>query len=154
MLADGLGGAPKAACRDAGEHPLEHDPAQRIAVGEVRVGGERNLALTVSRAHPRSLDRSAATAERHLPGLAAVADSRALGVVLSVWSDDLVDLLAHQLVQHAEPDADRQREQPLLCGAGQLTERLLHPFGQLLEAVLLADRVGILLYAMLSSSVL
>jgi len=61
-------------------------------------------------------------------------------------ADDLVDLGLHQLGQHAEPNTNRQRQQPFLGCAGQLAQRLLHPLGQLLEAVVLADRVGVLLY--------
>jgi hypothetical protein len=92
----------------------------------VLIAREPQLTLAVGRAHPRALDRDAAAAERHLAGLATVTDRRAIRVVLAPRTDDLVDLLGHQLVQDAEPDADRQREQTLLRGARQLTERLLH----------------------------
>ena len=54
----------------------------------------------------------------------------AVRVVLALRADDLVDLLLHQLVQHAEPDADAQRQQPLLRCPDQLAQRLLHPRGQ------------------------
>ncbi|MDQ3093146.1 MAG: hypothetical protein M3R46_16120 [Actinomycetota bacterium] len=50
--------------------------------------------------------------------------------MLAPRPDDLIDFLLHQLGQHAESDADRQREQPLLRSSGQLPERLLHPLGQ------------------------
>jgi hypothetical protein len=42
-----LAGAAVAARRDAGEHALEHDGAQRVAGGEVTVRPERQLALVV-----------------------------------------------------------------------------------------------------------
>ena len=57
----------------------------------------------------------------------AVAHRGALRVVLALRADHLDDLLFHQLGEHAEPDADAQREQPLLRSADQLPERLLHP---------------------------
>ena len=47
--------------------------------------------------------------------------------MLALLTDHLADLLLHQLGQHAEPDADAQREQPLLRRVHQLAERLLHP---------------------------
>jgi hypothetical protein len=46
--------------------------------------------------------------------------------VLALRPNDLVDFLLHQLGEHAEPDADAEREQPLLRSADQLPERLLH----------------------------
>ena len=51
---------------------------------------------------------------------------RPLGVPLALRTDDIVDLLVHQLLQHAEPDADAQREQPLLRCPDQLPQRFLH----------------------------
>ena len=45
-------------------------------------------------------------------------------------ADDVVDLLLHQLAQHAKPDADAQREQSLLRSPHQLTERFLHTLRQ------------------------
>jgi hypothetical protein len=52
----------------------------------------------------------------------------------------------HDLLQHAQPDADRQRQQPLLRGAGQLAPRLPHPRRQRPEAVPLAGRIGGVVY--------
>ena len=78
------------------------------------VGRKRHLALPVGGAHPRPLDRDAPAAERHLARLVAVTHRDPIGVVLALRADDLDDLLLHQLGQHAEPDADAQREQPLL----------------------------------------
>jgi hypothetical protein len=37
----------------------------------------------------------------------AVTHGRAVGVVLAIRADDLVDILRHQLVEDAEPDAPR-----------------------------------------------
>jgi hypothetical protein len=96
----------------------------------VTIGLKRQLGLAVGAARPRTLDRDAAAAERHLARLVSVPDGAALGVVLAPRADDLVELLGHQLGQHAEPDTHRQREQPLLRGPGQLAERLLHPHRQ------------------------
>jgi transposase len=130
-LAHGLPGPGQAAGRDAGPHPLEHDPRERIAVGEVLVGREPRLLAAVGRAHARALHRDAAAAERDLASLATVTDGDAIRVVLAPRSDDVIDLLAHQLVQDAEPDTDRERQQPLLRSSRQLAERNLHPLGQL-----------------------
>ena len=72
------------------------------------------------------LDRHAPAAERDLAALVAVTHRGPVGIVPALRADDLVDLGLHQLVQHAEPDADAQRQQSLLRGAGELAERLLH----------------------------
>ncbi len=71
----------------------------------------------------------------------AVTDRDALGVVAALRTDDVVDLLGHQLRQHPEPDADAQRQQPFLRRAGKLAERHLHAFGQRVELPI-ADLVG------------
>ena len=55
-----------------------------------------------------------------------VADSDAIGVVLALRAHDVAHLLLHQLAQHAEPDADAQREQALLGRSHELPERLLN----------------------------
>jgi hypothetical protein len=133
-LADRLLRARVAARRDAGEHPLEHHPGERVAVGEVRVGPKRHLTGRIRGSRPRPLDRDAAAAERHRAGLVSVADRDALAVVPALRPHDLIDFLFDQLGQDAEPDADRQREQPLLRGTGQLAERLCHPRRQLRHA--------------------
>ena len=146
VLADRLARAREAARRDAGEHLLEHHPRQRVAVGEVRIGRQRHLALAVGGPGPRPLDRDAPAAERDLAGLVAVTHRGAVRVVLALRADDLVDLLLHQLGQHAEPDADAQRQQPLLRRPDQLAQRLLHTRGQhgLLRGHGGRDRYGLL----------
>src|ERR1700678_4849834 len=53
-------------------------------------------------------------------------DRRPLGVVLALRTDNIVDLLLHQLGQHPEPDTDAQRQQPPLRCPDQLAQRLLH----------------------------
>jgi hypothetical protein len=65
-------------------------------------------------------------AERHLARLVPVPHGGALRVVLAPRADDIDHLFLHQLGQHPEPDADAQRQQPLLRRADQLPERLLH----------------------------
>ena len=55
-----------------------------------------------------------------------MADRGPVRVVPALRAHDIVDLLLHQLVQHTEPDADAQREQPLLRCPDQLAQRLLH----------------------------
>jgi len=97
---------------------------------------ERDLALTLGRAHARTADRHAAGPEGDRARLVAVAGGAAAGVVLALRADDLLDLGLHQLVEDAEPDAHRQRHESLLGRSGQLSKRLLHPLGQLLAGVL------------------
>src|SRR5207237_6754226 len=70
--ADRLARALKAARGDAGEHLLEHEAAERVAIGEVLIGAERDLGLAVGAAHARALDSHAPPAERHLAVLVAV----------------------------------------------------------------------------------
>jgi hypothetical protein len=40
---------------------------------------------------------------------------------------DLIQLGLHHLAEHAQPDADAQREQPLPRGSRKLAKHLLHP---------------------------
>ena len=61
----------------------------------------------------------------------AVAHGPALRVVRALGPHDLVDLGLDDLAQHAEPDADRGRQQPFLRGAGELAQRLLNPLRQI-----------------------
>jgi len=69
-----------------------------------------------------------------------------LAVVPALRADDIVDLFLHQLADDAEPDADREREQPLPGGADQLAERLLDTGRQhiLLSGRGLRERYGLL----------
>jgi hypothetical protein len=110
--ADRLARPIEAARGDTGEHLLEYEPGEWVAVGEVPVGLESHLLAAVGRPHPGPLHRDPASAERHLASLVAVAHRGALGVVLPLRADDLVDLLGHQLAQHAEPDTHAQRTAP------------------------------------------
>ena len=130
LLADRLTRPGEAPRRDAGKHLLQHDPGQRITVGEVRIAGQRHLALAVDGPDARALDRDAPAAERDLAGLVAVAHRSAVRVALALRADDIVDLLFQQLGQHAEPGRDAQRQQPLLRCPDQFAQRLLHTRGQ------------------------
>src|SRR5215211_606473 len=128
--ADWLLRPPVAARRDAGQHPLQHRLRQRVAVGEVVVGGKPHLLSAVGAADARPLHPDATAAERHLAQLVPVPHGGALRVVLAPRADDLDHLFLEQLGQHPEPDADAQGEQPLLRRADQLPERLLHMLRQ------------------------
>ena len=55
LLADRLADAGELARRHAGEHPVHHRPGQRIAVGEVLIGLDRQLALIIGCADPGRL---------------------------------------------------------------------------------------------------
>ena len=63
-LADRLLRAPVPAGRDAGQHPLQHHPLQRVAVGEMLIGRKRHLGLAVRGPDPRPL-----TATRRPPSV-------------------------------------------------------------------------------------
>src|SRR4030095_8236615 len=82
-------GAPR---RDAGEHPLEHYVSEPVTRSEVRVGSQLDLALTVGRPGPRAAHRNTPATERDLTCFVAVAHSRALGEMLALRADDLIDL--------------------------------------------------------------
>ncbi len=125
-----LPSAPVAPVRDPGEHPLEDDARERVTVGEVAVHGKADLAGAVGGAYPGALDPDPPPAEGDLAGLVAMAHGLSLGVMAALGADDLADLFFHQLGQHTETDADRQRHEPLLGDAHQLPERLLHPWRQ------------------------
>ncbi len=68
------------------EHPLEHDPIARVAIGGMTIGPKRHLAGAVRRAYPRTLDRDDAPAEDDLARLLAMAVSRACRVGLAALS--------------------------------------------------------------------
>jgi hypothetical protein len=77
-----------------------------------------------------------------------VPDRGAVRVVLALRADDPVDLGLQQLVQHAEPDAHAERQQPLLRRARQLAQRVLHPLRQPLDATFADLHVGIVIYGL------
>ena len=52
LLADRLGDPGELPGRHAGEHPVHHRPLQRVTVGEVLVGRDRQLALIVEPTGP------------------------------------------------------------------------------------------------------
>ena len=95
------------------------------------VGGELDLAAAVHAPNTRALDRQDTSTERGLALLVAVPVGAARRIWLAPRADDVDDLLFHQLSEHAEADADREREQPLLCRPDQLPERRLHRLRQL-----------------------
>src|SRR3954451_11769059 len=130
VLADRFPRARVAARRNAREHPLEHDVGERVALGEVTVRPKLDPPRAAAGAGPRPLDRHAPPTERHLAALMAVTHRPTARIVLALWAHDLIDLGLHELVQHPQADADAQRQQPLLRGAGQLAQRLLHPLRQ------------------------
>ena len=85
-----------------------------------------DLGLAIRGPHPRPLHVDTTSTERHLATLMAMTHRRPLGVVLAPRAHHIVDLLLHQLGQHAELDTDAQRKQPLLRCPDQLPQRLLH----------------------------
>jgi hypothetical protein len=105
----------------------------------VLVGLKRHLAFAIGSPDPRPADRNAPAAERDLSVLVTVTDRGPIRVPLALRPDDRVDLQLQQLVQNAEPDLHRQRQQPLLRRPDQLPQRRLHP---LREHGLLVDRLG------------
>ncbi len=96
LAADRLADLGELARRDAREHPAHHRPRQRVTVGELLVTLNRQLALAVGRAHPRTADRDPPAAQGHRPVLVAVTDRDAIAVVLALRAHDLVDLELHQ----------------------------------------------------------
>jgi len=114
------------ASRDAGEHPIHHRPRQRVTIGEVLIGLDRQLALVISRADPRTVDRHAPATERHRPVLVAVTLRRPIPVVLALRADDLVDLTLHQLMHDTKTETDAEREQPVPRCADELAKRPLN----------------------------
>jgi hypothetical protein len=129
-LADRLGRAAVAATRDAGQHPLQDDSGQRIAVGEVLVGRKPHLARVVCRPDSRTLDLDPAPTKRHLARGVAVAYRLPVRVMTASRADHLVDFLFHQLAQNAKPNTHAQCEQSLPGSSNQLAERLLDALGQ------------------------
>ena len=143
LLSDRLPGALKAPGGDAGEHLLEHYPGERVAVGEVPVGGELHLLGAVGASDPGALDGDPAPAERDRAFIVAVAHGASLGIVTALRADHLIDLGLHQLGQHAEADPDAERQQSLLRLPSELSQRLSNLLGQVLEALLLGRDRGL-----------
>jgi hypothetical protein len=139
LLADRLLYAIVLATRDAGQHPLQHNLAQAVAVGEMVVPLQRHLGLAIGGQNPRPLDPNAPTSERHLTVLVAMTDRCAIRIPLPLRTDDLLDLLLQQLLQNTEPNLDRQGQQPLLRCPHQLPQCLLHAPR---EHGLIDDRLG------------
>ncbi len=146
VAADRLTGPRVAARRDAGQHPLEHHVGELVTRREVRIGVQLDLALAVGGPGARPADRHPAAPERDLAALVTVADRGAVWIVSALRADDLVDLGFHDLVQHAQADADAQRQQPFLRRAGQLTQRVLDPLRQPLDAACADNLVGDVIY--------
>ncbi len=127
VLADRLTRAREAARRHAGEHLLQHHPRQRVTVSEVRIGGQRHLALAVDGPGARALDRDTPAAERDLAVLVAVAHrgrDRGCAWRASGRRPRRPPPRAARPARRARRDA--QRQQPLLRCADQLAQRLLH----------------------------
>jgi hypothetical protein len=124
--ADGLADRRELPGRDAGEHAVHHRARERVAVGEVRIRLDGQLASVVGRAHPGPAHLHASAAERHRPVLVAVTLGPAVRVVLALRAHDLGHLELHQLVHDAQPDTDAQRKQALPRRSDELTERLLN----------------------------
>ena len=139
LLTDRLLAAAVLPGRDTGEDPLEREAAELVAIGEMLIGLKRDLRLAIGRADPRAPDRNPSAAERHLPVLVAVTHRGTARVVLALRAHDLRDLHVQQLAQHAEPDLDRQRQQPFLRCPDQLPQSVLHA---LREHGLIVDRLG------------
>jgi len=97
----------------------------------VLVASKRHLALSIGAANPRAIDPNSPATERHRALLVAVPAGGAVGVMLALRADHLVDLGGHQLVHDAEPDADREREQALPRCSGEIAERKLDGLGQI-----------------------
>jgi hypothetical protein len=108
--------------------------------------GVRPFAATLTSAEsyvrqsvPNGRTPAPATVARRMAGLSAFdrrvayGDHVSLAVAAALRTDDVIDLLGHQLRQHPEADADAQRRQPFLRTAGTLAERHLHAFGQRVE---------------------
>ena len=87
---------------------------------------KRHFGVPVSGPDPGPAHLDATATERHLAALVTVPHRGPLSIVLAPRAHDVVDLLLHQLAQHAQPDADAQRQQPLLRCPDQLAQRLLH----------------------------
>jgi len=106
----------------------------------VRIDPKRDLLAAVDAARPRPAHPNAPGAERDLAVLMTVTHRSPVGVVPALRAHDIADLFFHQLTQHAEPDSDAQRQQPVLRRPDELAERLLHARRQhLLHPALPAD---------------
>jgi hypothetical protein len=115
LVADGLTHGRALARRDAGEHPVHHRPGERVAVGEVLVGLNRQLVLAVGGPDPRSTDLHAPPAKRHRAVLVPVAAHGPVCVVPALRADDLVDLELHQLMDDAQAHAGGEPSNPSLA---------------------------------------
>jgi hypothetical protein len=98
LLADRLINPARATRRHAGQHPLQHKPAEQITRGELLVAIELDLLGVIRGPHPRPTDRHPASTERHLPRRVTVALADPPPIVLALRADDPLDLPLHRLV--------------------------------------------------------
>jgi len=130
LLTDRLVHPARAASRDASEHPLKHQPAEQIPAGELLVAVQLDLLGVIRGPRPRPADRHTAGAERDLSRRMPVPLRGSLTIVTALRADDPLDLPLHRLMQHREPGAHRQRQQPLLRLPSDLPQRHLDVLGQ------------------------
>ena len=133
--ADRFQSDPVAAGGQLGQHPLHRQLAQQVGGGERLVGRHRHLAGAVGGADPGAADPHPAAAQGHLARLAAVADRRPVGVVAALGADQPGDILGEHGLKHLQAGPDRQGEQALAGGAGQLGDRDGHPLGQVQQSL-------------------
>src|SRR4051812_13911297 len=125
LTADRLAGAGVAARGDAGEHPLEYHVGEPVARGEVRIGGQLDLALAVGGAGARPADRDPSTTERYLAILVAMAPAARPGMCLPFGATTSSTSASSNSCNTPSP-TDAQRQQALLRGADELAEHLQH----------------------------
>src|SRR5450756_1626388 len=94
------------------------------------IGGHRQFAGPVGRAHPRPVDRHPAPTQGDRAGLAAVAHRRPRGVVLALRPTPRLQVGAHHRGHHLQPRAHGHREQTFLHIAGELGQRHRHGLRQ------------------------
>jgi len=114
---------PPVAGRQPRQHALQRHLAQQLGVGELLVGGNRQLAGAVGGTDPRAAHRHPTPTQGHRTVLVAVPHRTAGRVVAALDAGQDGDILLHEQVQHRKADADRERQQALVDRAGELAKR-------------------------------
>jgi hypothetical protein len=124
-----------AATRELGKHPLQRELAEQLGRGERLVGRHRQLSGAVGGPDSGSTHPHPPAAEGHLAGLGAVADRGPGGVVAAFGPDQPSDVFLQHDLEHLQAGPDRQGEQTLAGGAGQLGHGDDHPLGQVIQGL-------------------
>ena len=128
-----------------GQHSLQRELAQQLGGGDRLVSRDRQLPAAVGGTDSGPTHPDPPAAQGHLAGLAAMTDRGPIQVMAALGADQPGNVLGKHGLQHLQAGPNRQGEQALAGGAGQLGDRDAYLLGELeLGVVSPGGAVGIL----------